>query len=59
MVESVQFQIETPLTIVIRTTKEYWEKIVTIKQSSIKRFEKEVKQALEKPDQIRRSKQDG
>ncbi len=54
----VYFQVQTPLNITVHTTKEYWQRIVEIKHPSIKRYEKQVKQALENPDQVRKSKQD-
>lgn len=58
MVKGVHFQARTPLGVVIRTTKNYWERIITIKHPSVKQFENEIKKTLENPDQIRKSKQD-
>ncbi len=58
MVEEIYFSVKTPSGIVIRTTRDYWEKITSTKHPSIKRYEFEVKKALENPDQIRKSKQD-
>lgn len=52
------FKIKTPLGITIRTTKNYWQRIVTTKHPSIARYESEVKKTLKGPDQIRRSTQD-
>lgn len=58
MVKGVYFEVKTPLGITIRTTKEYWKKIITQKHPSIAKYENEVKQALSSPDQIRKSNQD-
>lgn len=58
MVKGVYFQTKTPLGVTIRTTKEYWKRIIETKHPSVKKFEKEAKEALRKPDQIRRSRQD-
>ncbi len=58
MVENIYFQCKTPLGIIVRTTKEYWERIVTIKHPSIKKYTSEAKVALRDPDQVRKSKQD-
>ena len=58
VVTDIYFQLKTPLGVVVRTTKEYWEIIVSAKHPSVKRFEGEVTKTLENPDQIRRSKQD-
>lgn len=55
---SAYFEIKTPGGVLVRTTKEYWEKIITLKHPSIAKYEEEVKDALSSPDQIRRSKQD-
>lgn len=40
----------------IRTTKEYWQKIINEKHPSIKGNEWKVKSALQNPDEIRQSK---
>ena len=58
MVSDIHFQIQTPLGVTIRTTKEYWEIIISTKHPSVKQFEDEVTKTLENPDQIRKSKQD-
>lgn len=58
MVEDVYLRAQTPLGITVRTTKDYWERIIATKHPSVKRFESEVKKTLVNPDQIRRSKQD-
>lgn len=54
----VYFEVETPLGVKIRTTKDYWKKIITIKHPIIAKYEKQVKESLRKPTEIRRSKQD-
>lgn len=58
MVKGILFKVKTPLGITVRTTKDYWKKIITLKHPSIAKYEEEVKNALKAPDQIRRSKQD-
>lgn len=52
------FVIQTPLGVSVRTTKEYWQTITTTKHPSIARYVEKVKDALESPDEIRRSRQD-
>ena len=54
----VYFEVETPLGIKIRTTKDYWKKIVTIKHPIIAKYEAKVKESLKKPTEIRKGKQD-
>lgn len=54
----VYFEVETPLGVKIRTTRDYWKKITTIKHPIIAKYEKQVKESLKKPTEIRRSKQD-
>lgn len=58
MTRGAYFTVKTPLGIIVRTTKEYWQKIITTKHPSIATLEAKVKEALEKPDEIRRSRQD-
>ncbi|MBI2597469.1 DUF4258 domain-containing protein [Candidatus Daviesbacteria bacterium] len=58
MVKGVYFQIKTPSGIIIRTTIDYWNRIITVKHPSIAKYESEVGDSLEDPDEIRRSKQD-
>lgn len=52
------FKVKTPLGVTIRTTKDYWQHIITIKHPSVAKYEFEVKGSLKDPDSIRRSKQD-
>ena len=58
MAVEVHFNIKTPLRVTIRTTKEYWKTIITIKHPSIAKYENKVKETLKDPDRIRKSKQD-
>lgn len=58
MVHNVYFIVKTVDGVTVRTTKEYWERIVNLKHPSVKPFEKEIKQTLATPDQIRKSTQD-
>lgn len=58
MVEDVYFSVQTPKGIIIRTTKSYWVGITTVKHPSIAKYEKQVKEALQNPDEIRESQQD-
>ena len=52
------FKVKTPLGVTVRTTKEYWQQIITIKHPSIAKYEKQVQLALRDPDEIRRSRKD-
>ena len=54
----VYFEVETPLGVKIRTTKDYWKKVTTIKHPIIAKYEDQVKESLAKPTEIRKSKQD-
>ncbi|MFO7996991.1 MAG: DUF4258 domain-containing protein [Dehalococcoidia bacterium] len=49
------FEVTTVLGKRIRTTKPYWEKLVTTKHPRIRDREKEVQEALQKADEVRRS----
>jgi len=40
--KDVYFEVETPLGVRVRTTKDYWKKIVTIKHPIIAKYEIEV-----------------
>lgn len=42
----------------VRTTKRYWERIVTVKHPSMQNRQEDVKAALEEPDEIRVSLRD-
>lgn len=52
------FKVKTPLSVTIRTTRDYWQRIVTTKHPSIAKYEEKVKEALKDPDEIRLSTQD-
>ena len=52
------FKVKTPLGVTVRTTKKYWKQITELKHPSISKHEKDVKNALKDPDQIRKSMQD-
>jgi hypothetical protein len=49
-----KFEILTPLNFTVRTSEEYWQKLI-IKHPDIADLEAEVRQALNSPDEIRRS----
>lgn len=57
--EDVLFTVKTPLGVTIRTTKAYWESILSTKHPSLQTIavEKFIT-CLQGPDQIRRSKHD-
>ena len=50
-----KFEILTPLNFTVRTSEEYWEKLI-VKHPDIADLELEIQQALANPDEIRRSK---
>lgn len=54
----VYFEVESVLGKKIRTTREHWKLISEIKHPIIKGREKEVKETVSDPDEIRRSKKD-
>lgn len=58
MVKDLLFKVKTPTGVLIHTTKEYWQRIITTKHPSIAKHENQVKDVLENPHEIRRSKQD-
>lgn len=58
MAKGVYFEIKTPTGIIVRTTKDYWKKIVQLKHPSIAKYETQVKDVLSDPDQVRSSRQD-
>ena len=43
MAAGIHFDVETPLGVKIRTTKEYWRKIITIKHPSVAKHEDDAK----------------
>ena len=52
-----KFEILTPLNFTVRTSEEYWQKLI-VKHPDIADLEAEVRQALNSPDEIRRSSRD-
>jgi len=56
--EELLFQVPTPLGFTVRVTVSNWDLIVTIKHPVMAGFERDIKQALENPTQIRVSRSD-
>lgn len=54
----IRFEVQSVLGKRIRTTEGYWNIISEGKHPIIKKYEKEVKETLENPDEIRKSKKD-
>jgi hypothetical protein len=52
------FEVFTPLGFRVRTTSSYWELIVNVKHPAMYGREGDVEEALEYPDEIRRSRSD-
>lgn len=52
------FEVKTPLNVEIRTTKEYWDYLVTKKHRVMNSKKKVVIETLKNPDEIKRSKID-
>jgi len=52
-----KFEVLTPLNFTVRTSEEYWEKLI-VKHPDIADLELEIQQALANPDEIRRSSRD-
>lgn len=52
-----KFKILTPLDFHVRTSEEYWQKLVS-KHPDLVELESEIQQALADPDEIRRSSRD-
>ena len=52
------FEILTPIEFHVRVTESYWKLIVTVKHPIMSGREKQVKEILEHPDEIRRSRSD-
>lgn len=51
----VRFEVQTPLGFTVRTTDEYWERIVTEKHRTMRGCEGEVKKTLADPDVVKQS----
>ena len=58
MAEDLLFDVETPLGFRVRTTREWWQVIVTVKHPAMLGREDDVREALEWPEQVRRSRSD-
>jgi hypothetical protein len=56
--EELLFQVTTPLDFTVRVTAAYWNLIVTIKHPVMAGLERDVREALENPEQIRVSRSD-
>jgi hypothetical protein len=54
----VRFEVKAILGKKIRTTEEYWKLISELKHPLVKRYEGEVKETIQNPDEVRRSKRD-
>lgn len=54
----VRWEVRTPSGITVRTTEEYWKLITQFKHPIVERYEKEVKETLKEPDEVRRSRKD-
>jgi hypothetical protein len=52
------FDVSTPLGFSVHVTHNYWELIVTIKHPAMQGRQLDVQEALQAPDQIRRSRSD-
>ena len=52
-----KFEVLTPLNFTVRTSEEYWQKLI-VKHPDIADLEAEVRQALNSPDEIHRSSRD-
>jgi len=53
--QAVKFEVQTPLGFVVRTTEEYWQKLL-VKHPDLADLEELVEAALQLPDEIRESK---
>jgi hypothetical protein len=54
----ILFEVKSKLGIKVRTTVLYWEKITTQKHPRMAGLEQEVKETLQDPEQIRKSRSD-
>ena len=52
------FNVDTPLGFSVRTTRRYWDKLVTMKHDSMFGREEDVVDILQTPDVVRRSRND-
>ncbi len=56
--DELLFEVLTPLGLRIRVTRAYWELIVTVKHPVMAGRERDVKDALQNPSEIRQSRSD-
>jgi hypothetical protein len=56
--KDILFEAMTPLGFRVRVTRGYWELIVSVKHPAMVGREEDVRNTLEKPDEIRQSKSD-
>jgi hypothetical protein len=56
--KDIFFEVMTPLGFRVRVTRTYWEIIISIKHPVMKGREQDVKNTLERPDEIRQSRSD-
>lgn len=52
---TVRFEIQTPLGFTVRTTDEYWERIVSEKHRNMRGHEEDVRATLGDPDLVKQS----
>lgn len=57
-VSNIAFEVKSKLGVVVKTTRGYWNIIIQVKHPSVKGKEKNVKDTLSLPDEIRVSKRD-
>ena len=58
MTKDIVFNVSSPIGFDVRTSRNHWEIITTVKHPSMKGLEEEVKNTLTNPDEIRQSRRD-
>ena len=58
MNSEILFEINTPLNVTVRTTKEYWNYLISIKHQVMQNREETVKRVLSEPVSVRKSRID-
>jgi len=58
IINDIYFKVKTPIGKEIRVTKSHWNKLIEVKHPNMKGKENLVKDTLNRPDEIRRSKSD-
>ncbi len=56
--DEILFEVNTPISLVVRTTVNYWNIISTVKHPIIRNRQEDIQQTLSNPDEIRFSKTD-